>query len=738
MMTDGYRVCRVLAALLCMGSVAMGGGSAYAQSAASGDQLDLDTLDVDAAAETDGAVTEDTGSYATVKATIGKTARKLREIPQSVNVITRQRLDDQNLVTLDQALDQVTGVTVQMSSALENSYYIRGFEVDTIQVNGVPFQLNGGFFSAPDMSIYDRVEVLRGPAGLFNGAGQPGGTFNLVRKRPKGSFAFNMTGYAGSWNNFRGEADVTGPLNASGTLRARGIATYEDREYFYDVAESKKLLLFGSVEYDLGPNTLVTAGMSYQRVNMTPFYRGLPTYSDAQFLPLPRSTYLNPAFNRTQPRTFQQFAEIEHRFDEDWKVKISATHATENAWGRAASVTGAVNPVTGAGGILAGFEQKFEGEQYGVDGQLTGAFELFGQKQEFMLGGSLSRRHFVAANATQYAKNSTPVRVLEWDPYAWAFPGRPVDSIIDQDVDQEGVYGTVRLRPVGPLSIVLGGRMSWFVTKGTNVLTGAESKGGRKENGRFTPFAGVVFDIDPRWSIYASYADIFRSQSDLFTFEGDPLPPVHGSNYEIGVKGALFDEALNVSAALFRINETNRSQVDYLHPFPCAGSPTSTCHFTEGEVRSQGAEAEITGRLAPGLEISAGYTYNETKYRRDRTATNAPSSLQVQVYSSYTPRHIARIWANYRLPGALSAATAAIGVNAQSRTFVGTGAFALVQKGYTLVNGRLAYDISDNWTAAINVNNLFDKHYFRKLSGTTAGNYYGDPRNVMLTIRAAY
>lgn len=143
------------------------------------------------------ATTENSGSYTTGGVSIGKATRSLRETPQSVTVITRYRLDDQNLRTVDDALLNAPGIIAEYQSSTERKFYSRGFEIDQVQFDGVPTQRGNGFSTSYDLAAYDRVEILRGPAGLFNGAGDPGGTINLVRKRPARDAQFQAAASVG-------------------------------------------------------------------------------------------------------------------------------------------------------------------------------------------------------------------------------------------------------------------------------------------------------------------------------------------------------------------------------------------------------------------------------------------------------------------------------------------------------------------------------------------------------------
>jgi len=125
--------------------------------------------------------------------TIGKLPLKLRETPQSVSVIDHERIEQQNLFSLDEVMQQATGVTVQPFQLLTTAYYVRGFKINSFELDGVPAMLGETAGSPQDMAVYERVEILRGSNGLLHGSGNPAATVNLVRKRPQKAFAASTT-----------------------------------------------------------------------------------------------------------------------------------------------------------------------------------------------------------------------------------------------------------------------------------------------------------------------------------------------------------------------------------------------------------------------------------------------------------------------------------------------------------------------------------------------------------------
>lgn len=651
--------------------------------------------------------------------TLAKLPLTVREIPQSVTVIGLEQMREQNLQSLDDVMQHATGITVQPYQLLTTAYYARGFKVDSFEQDGVPVLMGNMAASPQDMAVYERVEILRGANGLMHGAGNPAATVNLVRKRPQREFAFNGMVSAGSWDRYRAEADLGGPLNDSGSVRGRIVSAVEDRGYFYDVADQQSALLYAIGEVDLGPRTVLSAGMQTQRIRSTTNMAGVPRYKDGGDIGLPRSTYLDAAWDRFNWDTTRVFADLEHRFGEGWTAKISANYLTADSNLKYAGAYGAIDRQTGLGARLMGGAYKFDNTQASVDAYVSGPVQLFGRRHELLLGGNAQRTTSEQYTGMLTPALNVPVNVFDWDPHSVPEPGvGPYTSPGETRLKQQGVYGMGRFSLADPVTLVLGGRMSWW---------NQTAPGARQQiDPEFTPYGGLIVDLNSQWSLYGSYAQVFQPQSQL-TREGKPLDPVTGTNYEAGVKGELADGALNVSLAVFQIQQKNRAQQD--PAWPCVGN---NCYYISGgEVRSRGIEAEASGQITPHWSVAGGYTYNTSKYVKDAVSNG-------QAYASFTPKHIFRVWTNYALPVLDRRLSVGGGVQMQSGYTTVSGPVTLRQGGVTLVDLRAAYSVDKHLTVALNLNNVFDRGYYQSLSGTSWNNRYGEPRNAMLTLRAQY
>lgn len=703
--------------------------------------------------------TERSGSYSTPVVSVSK-GRSIREVPHAVSIISRQQIEDQNILTLTEALAYTPGVTsVRAGSAAgsslgnDSNFYSRGFAVANIQIDGgaaMNAVQNGyGSLSQLDMLQYDHVEFLRGVDGLYFSTGDPGGTINLVRKRAKAKMEANAAFFAGSWNNYRIEGDVTGPVTADGKVRARFGGAYQDRDYFYDIAHTEAMMVYGSIEGDISPDTLLIVGGNYQYSSGPTMYAGLPRYSNGEDLKLPRSTALIPEWATSTEKTVQAYARLEQKLGSSWQITLDALYSDQSRDANSVMTFGAVDPVTKTGGYWYGYPAVTGMHRLVLNANLRGEFDLLGRSHDLMIGGDYERGNG-KTDMQHYSKiNGSSVNVFNLV--------RPENtgSIYGKSdyhkMERYAGYGMLRLSMAERLKLIVGGRVSWYTYMNESFeanqdgtfqpSTGVRKK---KDNAVFTPYAGLTYDIGSNWTAFASYAETYRPQNYQLKGPkpGTPIDAVTSTSYEIGLKGALMDNRLNAMVSLYRVDRKGEAVQDTGYT-PTYGT-YFCCFVNGGTVRSQGFDVEVSGSITDSWNITGGYTYNDNSDQQNGGIR----------YSSITPKHLFKLWSVYRLSGALSRLSMGAGVTAQSRHFVrGTArtldattgewtgpsvAYEFSQKGYILANARLDYRITDGLSAAVNVNNIFDKIYYQTVGTSNNGNFYGEPRNFMVTLRAKY
>ena len=709
-----------------------------------------------------GETTENTGSYTPGLISVGsKSPTSLKETPQSVSVITRQVIEDRQITDINEAMKAVPGITVQSNTFRIQDFYSRGFPIQNIQLDGAaPMALGttaGSFYSSNiyDLAEFDHVEVLRGSSALFGGTGDPGGIINLVRKRPLDTYQLKFSASAGSWDNHRSELDVTGPLGFDGKLRGRMVMAYQDRQYFVDNRATDKPLVYGVLEADVSDDTLLTAGLRFNEVHETGTASQLPRYSNGADLGLPRHTGLSTTWAYADGFSREYFAKLDHRLNDDWKLNLSYTNIYDTIDTQNATTLGSVNPVTGVGVTRYGTYITQWSEQNLWDANLSGNFSLFGLDHKLVVGADYQEIDSRWLGTGRFTTAGGAVNVFDPNSTPWDDPGaRPVFSrnYSPNSQEQYGLYSNLRLQLAEPLHLILGARVQRYkfdqtyqVADATGTVWAQQSRVDMHEPTKVTPFGGIVYDLTDEWAAYASYAEIFKPQQNLLSgpaSAGSPLDPMTGKTYETGIKGELFGGAVNTSIALYYTKREDQSVQDANYPATQVLFGGNCCYLNGGETISKGIDMEISGELLRDWMLMASYTLNLNKNRDTGSAL-----------STVTPKHVAKLFTTYRLPGGWEDLRVGGGVDIQSATYVSGSAsthdslgavvqanvpFEYRQGGYAIWNAMVDYRIDEHWNLTLNGNNLLDKKYYQTVGGATYGNYYGDPRNYMLTLRGTF
>lgn len=349
---------------------------------------------VTVSANTLGTTTEGTGSYATRNVTLFGGEQSLKDIPQSVTVITRQKIDDLRLDTLNKVLENTPGITLFSRIGGGSDIYSRGFMISTIQYDGVPL-LRGNYWSntfAASSIHLDRVEVLRGAQGLLEGAGNPSGAINVVRKRGLADTVFNIEGRVGSWSNYGTRLEAGGPWDEQGRLRSRAILDYEDRGSFVDTLSDRNLNAYGALDLDITPDTTLGLGVVYSLLKGSSYlYQGVPRYADGHPLDIARSVTVSADWNDARRRESQIFLNLEHRFSRNWKLKAAGAYTKED-WDAITSYGNGLVPIGGNTLNGSGYTYDYSANSSGLDINLNGKFEVLGMSHDLVFGGNYSRQ----------------------------------------------------------------------------------------------------------------------------------------------------------------------------------------------------------------------------------------------------------------------------------------------------------------------------------------------------------
>ncbi|MFC3051758.1 TonB-dependent siderophore receptor [Kordiimonas pumila] len=670
-----------------------------------------------------------TGSYTTNDRLDSATGLglSLQETPQSVSVMTFQRIEDQNLNSLTDIVMNAVGVSAKEYDSSRFGFSARGFAIQNYQLDGVPLAWSPGGDSGEtqvDTALYERIEIVRGATGLLTGAGDPSASINLVRKQAssrefKGSIAVD----AGSWDTYGITADVSTPLNKDGSIRGRVVAKYRDGDSFRDWGSNEKTVLYGVLEADVTDHFLIRAGASYQDNNPKgSTWGGLPTWhSDGTRTDWDRTKTIAPDWSFWASKTENYFASLIYDFAGGWQAKLNLNRNETSADLKLLYLYGTPDIDTGLGLGASPYRAKTSSKQNSIDFQLTGTVNLFGRSHELVFGGLHSKQHSEAL--TFAATDIAPIGNFNtWDG-SYPEPTFAATGAVDGDYDttQTGFYAATRLNVSDALKLVVGGRLSEWQQKGQ--LYGTVRDYG--DSGVFIPYAGALYTLAENHTVYASYTEIFEPQNSRDR-NGDFLPPLTGKSYEVGLKSTFLDDALHTTATLFLIEQDNLAQPDTGYLIP--GTIFEASRAAQG-TKSKGFELEVVGEILPGLNMSMGYT----QFKAEDANGDAVNTSH--------PRKIFKLFSTYTLPGELDRLTVGGGINWEGSNYTNAtnpltaAPDRLEQEGYILANLMARFEVNEQISLQANVENLFDKTYYSQI-GFYSQLAYGEPRS--FSVKAQY
>ena len=696
--------------------------------------VELDATRVNA--NTVGMSSEDTRAYTVAStSTATRLPMSLRETPQSVSVVTRQQMDDQGMKNLDDVMQEAPGITIVKNGGERSLYMARGQLVDTLQIDGVPTNISNAYsmdaISKPTTDIYDRIEIVRGATGLLEGAGSPSAAINLVRKRPTAEPQALIETSVGSWDDYKTMVDLSSPLNEQGTLRGRTVITYNNANSYMDTAKKENQVFYTLLEADLSTDTLATLGFSYQKDRNSGYdWSGLPTMKSGQFYPLSRSTSLTGKWNHLDKRNTTVFGDIQHYFANDWKLVVAANQT----WAKSDFLGNYTQRVSGTENMftLNPRHFRYDDTQTSVDTYLSGPFSFMGKQHDLVVGSNVRVDDFDYHGGRDASYNY----VFDiTDPGSFN-PPTPTGLNVNQwkyniTQKQAGIYAAGRFSLTDSTKLILGSRISWFKNESMSFVS-KKVNNEYEKNGEITPYAGLVQTLNDNFSAYASYTEIFKPQNNLDS-SGSILKPMTGSNYELGLKGEFLDKRLNTSAALFQTDQTGRAEAysSTQASTLCPALPNG-CYRASEKVRNRGIDLELNGALTSDWNVSAGYTYTQSKY--------VAGSQKGEDYSALSPRHLFKVATDYRLPGVMNQTRVGGSYFVQSKmtnTYPGDD-YKIQQQGYALTNLHAIYEINKNLDVQYNLDNVFDKKYYQTTGNPNYWNFYGAPRNFNLALRAKF
>lgn len=661
---------------------------------------------------------EATGGYSVDAATVGtKTPASLRDIPQSVSVVTHEAIEDQNFTTLDELGRRTPGMRVLTNDNGRSSIYARGYEYDEYSIDGLPAPMTSITGSVPTLAAFDRVEIMRGPSGLFDSTSEMGGIVNLVRKRPTEDFQGHVNGSLGSDHQRSAQVDLSGPIATKGRVRGRLVIDHTEHNQFVDHNENDQNDIYAALDIDLDEATTLGLGYIHNTKDIA-VNNGHPVGSDGELLYGSRADFYGADWNDFNSQSNDWIAELTHRFDTGGYGRLAARYSDRNAdynYAFGGSALDADDTLT-----VAGTASVIDQQALAVDASYSQPFSAFGNVSEFVVGSDYKRFDTETESGSSRSVAGGRVTLEELNNLAYV-------NILDAartsgsgytdtatNLEETGLYAKLTLRPVQPLALIAGGRVSHYELEYQNRDAVTEQN---RSDTEITPYAGLVFDIDNDHSVYASYSQVFKPQTES-DVNGDLLAPREGEQYELGVKGSYMGGDLNARVSAFRLYDENRA---------AAPADTSASYSESvGKMRIQGAEFEVTGSLTDQWEVIAGYTYLDTEVKRS-------SSARADGIFLLMPHNIVNVWTQYDFAGdTLGGLRIGGGVTAMSGFESSSGIEA---PGYAVVDAMIAYDFTSQLSGQLNINNLLDRDYYNRVGGVNTFNMPGAPANMVASLR---
>jgi iron complex outermembrane receptor protein len=653
-------------------------------------------------------VTGEQGGYRAEEAsTATKTDTPIRDIPQSIQVIPGEVLKDQGTVRVQDALQNVSGSTsAGYYQGFSEYFSLRGFEANLFRDGIRLYQDYGGLTETANI---ERIEVLKGPASVLFGDAPPGGLVNLVTKQPFTEPFYSFEGRVGSFSNYRGAIDLSGPLTDNKSILYRFNGIYENAGSFRDFVNSERVFLAPIFKFALGPNTNLTIEGSWLEEKRTAD-DGTVAIGNRP-ANLPRNRFLGEPFQNVEINVTNFSYLLDHKLDEQWSIRNSFRAQFVNLE-RYYPLRSSLDEETGELSRLSYFSQRRD-NAYSLQTDVLGKFNTGSIKHQVVLGFDYTK---ITEDGTFGDFESYP-SIDIFDP-VYARLEYPKEGILnffrDDSLDKYGFYFQDQIEIIPQLKLLAGGRFDIFdQTRSTRNL-GEEKQEFSQSDSNFSPRLGIVYQPSQNISLYASYATSFEPSLAANRNGNDqPFEPETGRQFEVGVKADI-TRNLSATLALYDLRKQNVATADV----STVDDPDD--QIQTGEQTSRGIEFDIAGEITPGWRVIASYSYIDAFVSED---TNPDL---VGRRRDNVPEHAASLWTTYEMQqGSLQGLGFGLGL-----FFVGDR-FGDLDNSYVLpsfvrTDASVFYK-RNNWRAAVNVRNLFDNTYFTGSDSSRLGVYYGEP-----------
>lgn len=674
-----------------------------------------------------------------------KTDTPVMETPLNLQVISKQVMKDQQVVNLDQALKNVSGVTVVGNAAdaafdggLLQAVVLRGFESQFFFRNG--FRLQQGAASRA-MANVESVEVLKGPAAILYGMVEPGGMVNVVTKKPLATPYYALNQQFGSFDFYRTTVDAGGPVNSNPDVLYRMNVSYQNSGSFRQFVGKEDVFLAPVLQWNISRKTQATLELEYDH-NHFGADSGIMAMFNGKTSRMPRGLNYGEYSPATTENVFGGFT-LAHRFSDDWSIKqrfsVNQQHNLQPKFVLGYDVTGSdINR------LGAGYDVQYNTYSDNID--LTGHFQTFGLAHTLLVGGDYYHLHTKTGSSLSYDANSGTFYESAINILNPQHPGLPLpmfpSGLVSNDTDQYGAYIQDQIKlPYG--FHVLGGIRYQNLHQASFDQFNPGANAAQTQDA-VTPRVGVLWQPQAWLSLYANYVESFGANSGII-YPNRVAPASGAEQYEGGIKTEFFGGRLRANLAYYELTKTNIASAD--PAFPNQGFVVVT-----GAAKSQGPELDISGELLPGWNIIANYAYTDVRVLKTNANNDPARSGAAPVGGRYfnVPRNTAGFWNTYEFQvGELKGLKLGGGVTLRDGQTGCCDVPSASIPGYATIDLLAAYSLKlagAKITAQLNINNLLDKRYYTGLLSYQANNPgfsksvvdFGQPRAVMGAINIQY
>ena len=622
------------------------------------------------------------------------------ELPQGVTIVPTWLLEEQQAVTLTEALRNVSGAVMSTTwRGGYDNYAIRGFianQSSNLRRNGVGISKFGQLLDANT----DRVEVLKGPSSVLYGTLDPGGIINVQTKRPLDQNRFSTDLRIGSYNQIEGRVDVTGPISDRVLYRVN--AALEDRESYRDVVSYEKAFLStaftflpaDSTRWDLEIEFKDEEGTSDSGI-------AAPVADFAVFDELSDSTFLGEKDGVFRRSRIAVFNDIQHELNSQWKIRGIFNFARYDRH----PTDVVLRSLQGDGRTI---NRRADDRQQDLDWvyaevNLEGTFETGALEHRLAIGSNIDS----TSRDERFSRtNMDPIDIF--NPVPTGLPDTiPLLRETELDIDTVGVYVQDQIRIDDRLTFLLGLRYTTFDQDSNNLTTSTLQSFSADE---FTPQFGVVYRAQPWLSLYASYSESFAPTLRLRS-DGSNFDPSFGEQIEAGIKTDLLSGRLSATLAVFQLDRANvLSFVDV---------NGDLVPFQGGLWRSDGVEVELLARLQDSLSIAVNYAYMDARVVEDGVFETGRSL-------GGAPRNSGSVWINYEADNGFGIG-GGVAYQDEAKTFTSS---TVPLPSWVTADFAVLYRFSDRLRMQLNLKNAFDERYYTAAFGVTA--YPAAPRTAQL------